>query len=81
MYPSLFLIHLVQKNAEYELKRIQSKLSKVQNDLEDLAKYYNEYEDIMKFWKKYFSNNIYDLSYENLVSNPEEEIKNLIKFC
>ena len=51
------------------------------NDLEDLAKYYNQYEDIMKFWKKYFSNNIYDLNYENLVNNPEEEIKNLIKFC
>ena len=51
------------------------------NDLEDLAKYYNQYENIMKFWKKYFSNNIYDLNYENLVNNPEEEIKNLIKFC
>ena len=31
------LIHLVQKNAEYELKRIQSNVNKVQNDLEDLA--------------------------------------------
>jgi len=51
------------------------------NDLEDLAKYYNQYEDIMKFWKKYFSKNIYDLNYENLINNPEEEIKNLIKFC
>ncbi len=51
------------------------------NDLEDLAQYYNQYENIMKFWKKYFSNNIYDLNYEKLVTNPEEEIKNLIKFC
>jgi tetratricopeptide (TPR) repeat protein len=51
------------------------------NDLEDLAKYYNQYESIIKFWKKYFLNNIYDLNYENLVSNSETEIKNLIKFC
>ena len=51
------------------------------NDLEDLAQYYNQYESIMKFWKKYFSNNIYDLKYENLVTNTEEEIKNLIRFC
>jgi len=51
------------------------------NDLEDLAQYYNQYESIMQFWKKYFSNNIYDLNYENLVTNSEEEIKNLIKFC
>ena len=35
----------------------------------------------MKFWKKNFSDNIYDLNYENLVTNSEEEIKNLIKFC
>ena len=51
------------------------------NDLKDLAQYYNEYESIMKFWNKYFSNKIYDLNYENLVTNSEEEIKNLIKFC
>ena len=51
------------------------------NDLEDLAKYYNQYENIMKFWKKYFSNNIYDLNYENLVNSSKSEIKNLIKFC
>tara|TARA_Y100000590_G_scaffold27221_1_gene30537 strand:- start:1998 stop:3545 length:1548 start_codon:yes stop_codon:yes gene_type:complete len=51
------------------------------NNLEDLAKYYNQYEIIMKFWEKYFSNNIYNLNYENLVNNSETEIKNLIKFC
>ena len=51
------------------------------NNLEDLAQYYNQYESIIKFWKKYFSKNIYDLKYENLVTNSEEEIKNLIKFC
>ena len=51
------------------------------NNLEDLAQYYNQYESIIKFWKKYFSNNIYDLNYENLVNNPKAEIKNLIKFC
>ena len=51
------------------------------NNLEDLAEYYNQYESIIKFWNKYFSNNIYDLNYENLVNNSETEIKNLIKFC
>jgi len=51
------------------------------NNLEDLSEYYNQYESIIKFWKKYFSDSIYDLNYENLVSNSETEIKNLIKFC
>ena len=30
--------------------------------------------------EKYFPKNIYDLNYENLVTNSEKEIKNLLKF-
>ena len=35
----------------------------------------------MKFWHKLFPNKIYDLSYEKLTLNQEEEIKNLIEYC
>ena len=51
------------------------------NNLKDLAEYYIEYENLMKFWKKDFSKNIYDLDYNNLVNNSENEIKNLLRFC
>ena len=51
------------------------------NDLEDLALYYNLYEELMLFWNQKYKNKIYNLNYENLINNQNEEIKNLIKFC
>ena len=33
------------------------------------------------FWKSKIKNFIYEIEYEKLVSNKEEEIKKLIKFC
>ncbi len=50
-------------------------------NLRDLAEYYKLYKDIIVFWKKYFRKKIYDLNYESLVTNSENEIKNLLKFC
>ena len=36
---------------------------------------------MIKYWKKYFPEKIFDLSYENLVTNSENEIRNLLNFC
>jgi len=51
------------------------------NNQDDLAKYISLYLDLMKFWKEKLPNFIYDLNYEKLTENKEEEIKKLIKFC
>jgi len=50
-------------------------------DQEDIGKYYNGYKDLMSFWKTKIPNFVYDLSYEKLVQNQEQEVTNLIKFC
>ncbi|MDC6469699.1 sulfotransferase [Candidatus Pelagibacter sp. Uisw_099_02] len=50
-------------------------------DQTDVARYYNLYDNLMLFWKKKIPNFIYDVKYEDLVSNHEVEIKKLIKFC
>ena len=50
-------------------------------DQDDLVKYYNSYSELMDFWKQKYSDMIYDISYEKLISSNEEEIKKLIKFC
>ncbi len=50
-------------------------------DQEDLVKYYKSYSELMDFWKQKYSNMIYDISYEKLISNKEVEIKKLIKYC
>ena len=51
------------------------------NNQDDLAKYISLYLDLMKFWKEKLPNFIYDINYEKLTENKEDEIKKLIKFC
>lgn len=48
---------------------------------EDLANFYNLYLEIMDLWHKLFPNKIYDLCYEDLTINQEEETRNLLEYC
>ena len=50
-------------------------------DLETLGKYYKMYEDIMEHWEDIFGEDIYESNYEELVNNPDEQIKALISHC
>ncbi len=48
---------------------------------EDLVEYYKNYSELMDFWKLNYSNMILDVQYEDLITNNENEIKKIIKFC
>tara|TARA_B100000780_G_scaffold72423_1_gene48535 strand:+ start:1793 stop:3325 length:1533 start_codon:yes stop_codon:yes gene_type:complete len=48
---------------------------------EDIVDYYKSYKDIMNFWNDELGDEIYNIKYENLVQNFNEETKKLIKFC
>ena len=50
-------------------------------NLDDLAKFYSLYTDLMDFWHKLFPDKIYDMSYEDLTTNQEEETRKLLKYC
>ena len=50
-------------------------------DLADLADYYKLYTDLMSFWHDRYPNIIFDISYEAMTENPEEEIRKLLTFC
>ena len=49
-------------------------------DPSEIVKYFNIYEDLMNFWKKLFSDRIYEVDYESLTVNHEDEIQKLIKY-
>ena len=49
-------------------------------DLKDLVEYHGLYNDLMNFWKKQYGNFIYQLDYEELTNNQEEETRNVIKY-
>ena len=50
-------------------------------NMEDLARYCNSYNELMTFWHELFPNKIYDICYEDLTTNQEEETKKLLEYC
>jgi Tfp pilus assembly protein PilF len=51
------------------------------HDQEDLSEYYKLYKDLMVFWSELFPGKIYELDYEKLTENQEEETKKLLAAC
>jgi len=50
-------------------------------NMDDLAGFYGLYAELMNFWHKLYPDKIYDICYEDLTTNQEEETRNLIKYC
>ena len=48
-------------------------------DLNNIVIYYKLYKDLMKFWEQQYKDRIYNLVYEKLVTNQEDETKKLIQ--
>ena len=51
------------------------------NNEDDILAFNEAYESLVAFWKSKLKNNIYEINYENLVSDSENEIKKLLEFC
>ena len=47
----------------------------------DLVGFYKLYEDMMHYWHEIYPNKIYDISYEKLTDNQEEETRKLLDYC
>ena len=47
----------------------------------ELVEYYKLYENMMDFWNKLFPTQIFNLKYEDIVSDQINTTKNLLKFC
>ena len=50
-------------------------------NLDDLAGFYHLYTDLMTFWHQCFPNKIYDICYEDLTKNQEDESRKLLEYC
>ena len=49
-------------------------------DLDDIARYYKDYLKIMDFWNSCFPGSIHTVMYEDVIENPESEVKSMIDF-
>ena len=47
----------------------------------NIIEYVKIYNKTINFWKKKYGNSIYEIDYENLINNKNEETKKLFNFC
>jgi len=50
-------------------------------NLDDIAEFYSSYKELMAHWHKLYPNKIYDLCYEDLTIDQENETRKLLKYC
>ena len=85
MFPKSKIVHCTRNSKDTCLSIFKNyfvnKKLNFAYDLDELVEYYNQYFNLMKYWKTIFPNTIIDINYENLILNPEIEIKKLIKSC
>lgn len=48
---------------------------------QEIASYYQLYTDLMQHWEEKYPDDIHNVKYEDFVQDPENEIKNLLKYC
>ena len=79
--PNAKIIHCFRNPLDNILSIYRANFAKGNNfssSLVDCAKVYLDQEKIMTAYKKRFRSKIYDLNYDLLITNPDEEIKSLI---
>ncbi|HEV7492074.1 MAG TPA: sulfotransferase, partial [Rhodanobacteraceae bacterium] len=50
-------------------------------DLGELAAYWRDYDRTMRFWHARYPHRMHDVVYEDLIENPETQIRRLLEFC
>jgi len=50
-------------------------------DINEIVEYYELYRYLMLYWKDILPDFIYDIKYEDLISNTKKQVKNLLKYC
>jgi len=83
IYPNAKIINCKRDILSSIVSIFQNNLTELAwaHDLDKIFRYFNNYFKIIEKYKKINPNFIYELEFEKLVNNPEEESKKLMKFC
>ena len=81
--PGVKIVHVSRDPVAscWSMFKLQFRAHGYTNDLEDLGRYYRLYLDLMDFWRQEFPGQIYDLKYEALTENQQEETRRLLAHC
>jgi len=85
VFPNAKIIHCVRNGLDNCLSIYKNNFSS--NDIvyaysqTELGHYYLGYKELMAHWHKVIPNFIYDIKYEDMVNDQEQQTRNLLKFC
>ena len=83
-FPEAKIVH-VQRNAEATCwsnfkKYFASRGLGYSYNLQDTVRYYGLYKDLMHFWDQSYNERIYNLDYDTLTEDQEQETRRLIEY-
>jgi hypothetical protein len=78
-FPEAFIIHLIRDPRDLILSRMKAEWSKGRPFLSHIAAYREQLKKGRKEGVNYFGGNYYELRYEDLISNPQHELKDICR--
>ncbi len=85
-FPNCFIVYCKRNYKDNFLSLFKNNLLHTQNsgwacNPEYLLKYIKKTDNLIQFWKSLNKKLFYELSYENLIQDSENEIKSLLNYC
>ena len=83
VYPNAKIINCKRDILSSVMSIFQNNITELAwaHNLDNIFKYFNNYFEIIENYNKIYPDFIYQLKFEDLVNNPEEESKKLMVFC
>lgn len=82
LYPHAPILHCVRDPLDTCLSIYFQHFAHPRNtyayDLDDIGFFYRQYQDLMAHWRALLPSNLHDVVYEDLVQNPEPQIRKLV---
>lgn len=83
--PNLKIIHVARNREDniFEIftKQFASHAYQYTYNIPDISEKYDSHHKIMSHWKKIFPDSIHTVNFEDLLCDPEMEIKRILEFC
>jgi len=83
LYPNAKIVHCRRNILSSIMSIFQNNLTELSwtHNLDNIFKYFDNYFKTIENFNRMYPNLIYNLEYEKLVNNPEDETKKLMKYC
>ena len=84
IFPKAKIIHCIRNPLDNCLSIFQQDFSAAHgysSNLEELGEYYRVYESLMAFWYELLPDKIYRMSYEKMIADPDNQVRELLNYC